>query len=79
MSGSVRCFDTLANHNHVDMGSWRTCVAKHQTQSLIEADYDRGRKTGVNSTPTFFVGAIKLTSADADVAGAIDAALAKAK
>lgn len=72
-------FDTLANHNHVEMGSWRACVAKHQTQALIEADYDRGRKTGVNSTPTFFVGSIKLTSADADVAGAIDAALAKAK
>lgn len=72
-------FDTLANHNHLEMESWRTCVSKHQTQALIEADYDRGRTTGVNSTPTFFVGSIKLTSADADVAGAIDAALAKAK
>ena len=72
-------FDTLANHNHVEMASWRTCVSKHQTQALIEADYDRGRTTGVNSTPTFFVGSIKLTSADADVAGALDAALAKAK
>lgn len=72
-------FDTLANHNHVEMGSWRTCVSKHLTLPLIEADYDRGHTTGVNSTPTFFVGSIKLTSADADVAGALDAALAKAK
>ena len=72
-------FDTLANHNHVEMGSWRTCMSKHLTLPLIEADYDRGRTTGVTSTPTFFVGSIKLTSADADVAGALDAALAKAK
>jgi len=72
-------FDTLANHNHVEMGSWRTCMSKHLTLPLIEADYDRGRTTGVNSTPTFFVGSIRLTSADADVAGALDAALAKAK
>lgn len=72
-------FDTLANHNHVEMGSWRTCMSKHLTLALIDADYDRGRTTGVTSTPTFFVGSIKLMSADADVAGAIDAALAKAK
>jgi protein-disulfide isomerase len=72
-------FDTLANHNHVEMGSWRTCMSKHLTLPLIEADYDRAHTTGVESTPTFFVGSIKLPGADADVAGALDAALAKAK
>jgi protein-disulfide isomerase len=73
-------FDTLANHNHVEMGPWRTCMSQHLTQPLIEADYDRARQTGVKETPTFIVGATKLTSADADVAGALDAALAaKAK
>jgi protein-disulfide isomerase len=69
-------FDTLANHNHVDMGPWRTCVSQHLTRPLIEADYDRARQTGVKETPTFIVGATKLASADADVAGALDAALA---
>jgi protein-disulfide isomerase len=69
-------FDTLANHNHVEMGPWRTCMSQHLTQPLIEADYDRARQTGVKETPTFIVGATKLTSADADVAGALDAALA---
>jgi protein-disulfide isomerase len=69
-------FDTLANHNHVDMGPWRTCVTEHLTRPLIEADYDRARQTGVGSTPTFIIGATKLASADADVAGALDAALA---
>jgi len=73
-------FDTLANHDHVDMAPWRTCVAQHLTRPLIEADYDRARTTGVNSTPTFIIGAKVLPSADADVAGALDAALAaKAK
>jgi protein-disulfide isomerase len=69
-------FDTLANHNHVDMGPWRTCVSQHLTRPLIEADYDRARQTGVGSTPTFIIGSTKLASADADVAGALDAALA---
>jgi len=69
-------FDTLANHNHVEMGPWRTCVSQHLTRPLIEADYDRARETGVGSTPTFIIGATKLASADADVAGALDAALA---
>ena len=69
-------FDTLANHNHVEMATWRTCVSKHLTLPTIESDYDRARRVGANSTPTFIVGATKLASADADVAGALDAALA---
>ena len=69
-------FDTLANHNHVEMDTWRTCVSQHLTQPRIEADYDRAREVGVVSTPTFIIGATKLASADANVAGALDAALA---
>lgn len=69
-------FDTLANHNHVDMAAWRTCVSHHLTMPLIDADYDRAHDIGVISTPTFIIGAEKLASADADVAGALDAALA---
>ncbi len=51
-------------------------MSQHLTRPLIEADYDRARQTGVSSTPTFIIGATKLASADADVAGALDAALA---
>ena len=73
-------FDTLANHNHVDMAAWRSCVSKHLTLPIIDADYDRARTTGVISTPTFFVGSARLPGADANVTGALDAALAaKAK
>ncbi len=72
-------FDTLASHNHVDMASWRTCVTQHLTMPLIDADYERAHNAGVISTPTFIIGATKLASADADVAGALDSALAKVK
>ncbi len=73
-------YDTLANHNGLDMPAWRTCVSRHLTMPLIDADYDRAHSAGVMSTPTFIIGSVKLASADADVAGALDAALAaKAK
>ncbi|HSQ32499.1 MAG TPA: thioredoxin domain-containing protein [Gemmatimonadaceae bacterium] len=69
-------FDTLANENHVEMTAWRTCMEKHLTIPLIEADYDRARTAGVGSTPTFFAGGKVIPGADADVRGALDAALA---
>ncbi len=73
-------YDTLANHNGLDMPAWRTCVSQHLTMPLIAADYERAHNAGVISTPTFLIGSVKLESADADVAGALDAALAaKAK
>lgn len=72
-------FDTLANENHVEMTAWRACVKQHLTASLIEADYERARKAGVNSTPSFFIGNKILESADADVRGALDSALAAKK
>jgi len=71
-------FDSLAASVGVDMESYRTCVGQHLTRPLIEADHDRGSRAGVGSTPTFFVDALALPGADADVAGAIDAELAKA-
>lgn len=72
-------FDSLANENHVEMTSWRTCVRQHLTAPLIDADYDRAHKAGVVSTPSFFVGSKILSGADADVRGALDAALAAKK
>ena len=72
-------FDTLANENHVEMAAWRTCVRQHLTAPLIDADYDRAHNAGVNSTPSFFVGSKILSGADADVRGALDAALAAKK
>jgi len=72
-------FDTLANETHVEMTAWRACVKQHLTVPLIEADYDRAKSAGVNSTPSFFVGSKVLDGSDADVRGALDAALAANK
>ncbi len=68
-------FDSLATAVGVDMPRWHSCVTSHATLALIQADHDRARQVGVNSTPTFFVGKQTLTSADANVAAAIDEAL----
>jgi protein-disulfide isomerase len=68
-------FDSITSALGVDMPQWRSCMAQHSTVALINADRDRARQAGVNSTPTFFVGNQTLTGADANVRGAIDAAL----
>ena len=75
LESPLSMFDTLANENHVEMKAWRDCMSKHATLALIEADLDRARQTGANSTPSFFVGTMKLSGADANVRGAIDSAL----
>jgi protein-disulfide isomerase len=66
----------------LDVAAWKTCVSKHSTLPLIEADHDRWRRVGVGSTPAFSVDGKILTNPDgsspgagADVIGAIEAAL----
>ncbi len=75
-------FEALATAAGVNMPQWRECVAKHLTAPLINADRDRLRAAGVNSTPTFFVNGKMITKADgtsagaaSDVPAAIEAAL----
>jgi len=71
-------FEGLARGTGVNLAAWKRCVSEHQTLPLIQADRERISAAGVNSTPTFFVGDQKLAGADANLAVAIDAALAKA-
>ena len=71
-------FDSLAAASGVDMAAWRACVDGHLTRPLIQADHDRASARGVNSTPYFFVGAQRDSGADANLAPAIEAALAAA-
>jgi len=68
-------FDSISKALGVDMPQWRGCMAQHAMLALIDADRDRARQAGVNSTPTFFVGNQTLAGADANVRAAIDAAL----
>src|SRR6476659_9949281 len=70
MESPLSTFDTLANENHVEMTAWRSCMSNHSTLPLIEADLDRARQNGAGSTPSFFVGTMKLSGADATVRGA---------
>jgi protein-disulfide isomerase len=72
-------FASLAASTGLKMPEWKQCVEQHLTLSLIQADHDRASRSGAGSTPTFFVtGQAPLSGADANVRGAIDAALAKA-
>jgi protein-disulfide isomerase len=71
-------FDSLAKSTGVNLDAWRACVRDHLTLPLIQADRERVVAAHVNSTPTFFVGDQTLPGADANLAQAIDAALAKA-
>ncbi|MFI5229951.1 MAG: DsbA family protein [Gemmatimonadales bacterium] len=75
-------FDSIAASLGVAMPAWRDCVSRHLTLALIQADHDRIRNLGVNSTPTFFVNGKMLVNsqglsagAAADIPGAIDTAL----
>lgn len=74
--------DSIAASVGVAMPAWRDCVSHHSTLALVQADHDRIRNAGVNSTPTFFVAGKMIVNnqglsagAAANVAGAIDAAL----
>jgi protein-disulfide isomerase len=68
-------FDSIATAIGVEPTAYRNCMDKHLTVALIQADHDRARTAGVNSTPTFFVGGKTLAGSDADVRGAIEKAL----
>jgi protein-disulfide isomerase len=73
-------FESLANGIGLDMGAWTSCMTEHVMQAMIQADYDRGVKANVNSTPTFFVGDQVIEGADKAPAfrAALDKALAAA-
>lgn len=72
-------FDSIVTTTGINMSLYHTCVNKHLTLPMIEADRDRARQQGAQSTPTFIVvpGGTVLMGADANVRAALDAALAK--
>lgn len=80
-ANALAIFDSLAVAAGVNAPAWRACMASHATLPLIEADRDRSKSAGVQSTPTFFVGDRKFEGAypPDSFRVAIDAALAKAR
>lgn len=78
-SNPLPTFDSLAVAAGVDAPAWRNCMTTHATATLIDADRDRSRSAGVQSTPTFFIGDRKLEGAypTDSFRVAIDSALAR--
>ena len=73
--------DSLAAAVGVKPAAQKSCSDSAATKALIQADMERARASGVQSTPTFFIGGTKLEGAYpvADFRKAIDAAIAAAK
>ncbi|MFN8571808.1 MAG: thioredoxin domain-containing protein [Gemmatimonadaceae bacterium] len=74
-------FDAIGTGLGLDMTAWRACMTEHAMAGMIDADYDRGVKANVNSTPTFFVGDQVIEGAEgaAKFRAALDKALAGGK
>lgn len=49
-------FEALAGKLGVNVPTWRSCLSSKSIHSLIEADMDRAKRAGVESTPSFIVG-----------------------
>lgn len=77
-SDAVAYFDSLTRTIDLDHPRLRRCVAAGGTRPIIQADFDRSLRTGVGSTPTFFVGGQMIIGAQPYAAfqRALDAALA---
>jgi protein-disulfide isomerase len=56
MKDPMPSFDSLAVAAKVDPAAWRRCMTTHATAALIDADRERASRSGVSSTPSFFVG-----------------------
>lgn len=74
-------FEGLAGKVGVNMTDWKACVQTKPLQPLIDADMDRAKRAGVESTPSFIVGGRLVPGAlpPAEMRKVINDALAKAK
>ena len=82
MPNAMPLFDSLAvNKFALNGDEWRSCMSSHATAALVQADFERLRGAGVESTPSFFVGDRGISGAQpTDVfRAAIEQALAKAR
>jgi protein-disulfide isomerase len=56
-------FDSLAGVVGVDVPRFHACTQSHVMRAVVEADQFRMQRTGVGSTPTFFIGNEKVEGA----------------
>lgn len=82
MPNAASFFDSLAvNKFMLKPEDWRSCMSTHATAALVQADFERLRTSGVENTPSFFIGDRGISGAQpTDVfRAAIEQALAKAR
>ncbi len=56
LNDPVPVFAAFAASAGVDSTNWNACMKAHAARPLIDADHERSSGSGVQSTPTFFVG-----------------------
>lgn len=72
--------ETWARDMSLDPDLFRRCTTSNIKKNAVMAEFDEGRKLGVNGTPTFFVNSVLVKMDTLDVATvekALDEALAK--
>ena len=81
MKDPMPVFDSLAVAAGASAAAWRSCMSSHAVLPLIDADHDRASRSGVQSTPSFFIGSRGLVGAyPVDTFRVIlDSALARAR
>jgi len=77
LADATKFLDSLAVAAGADAARQAACSHSTALKPLIDADQDRARKAGAESTPTFFVGQVPIIGADslAKFRRVIDAAL----
>jgi protein-disulfide isomerase len=73
-------FDSLATALALDVPRFQSCLRSHVMRAVVDADQDRMQRSGVGSTPTFFIGNEKVEGAQPlpVFREAVDSALAHA-
>ncbi len=76
----VPLFRQLATQAGVDTVAWNKCLVDDVMVPVVEADHARGREGGVDQTPYFFVGSLKVGGAipTSNLRTLLDSALALA-
>jgi protein-disulfide isomerase len=74
-----RVYDSLATATGADAGRFRSCMQSHVMRAVVQADQDRMRTAGVQSTPSFYVANTPISGAQPleVFRRALDAALAR--
>jgi protein-disulfide isomerase len=74
-------YEGLASKAGVNIADWKKCTEEKPLQPLIDADMDRAKRAGVESTPSFIIGGRLVAGSipPAEMRKYINDALAKAK